>query len=182
MPDAQLAHGRARCRRAEVLVDLQEGALDERELGDVGHDRSCYPHGGPPMQEHIDTFEEFWPHYVHAHRNPINRMCHYVGTTAAIGSVATAAMTFNPLWLLAAPVAGYGPAWFGHFVFEKNRPATFRNPIRSLRGDFKMYLLALRGKMADEVERICGGDMPLDHTHEDHLGHASNGTTATAAA
>lgn len=141
------------------------------------------------MQEPIATFDDFWPHYVHAHRNPVNRMCHYVGTTAAMGSLATAALTLNPAWLLLAPVAGYGPAWVGHFVFEKNRPATFQHPLWSLRGDFKMYFLALRGKMADEVERICGGgsDMPPDHTHEDHLAqqqgaHGPNGATATASA
>jgi hypothetical protein len=140
------------------------------------------------MQKHIETFDDFWPHYVHAHRNPVNRMCHYVGTTAAIGSVAAAALTLNPAWLLVAPVAGYGPAWVGHFVFEKNRPATFQHPVWSLRGDFKMYFLALRGKMAAEVERVCGGDLPLEHTHEDHLAraaqaaHGTNGTTATASA
>jgi hypothetical protein len=140
------------------------------------------------MQERIETvsnFEDFWPHYVHAHRNPVNRLCHYVGTTAAIGSVATATLTLNPLWLLVAPVAGYGSAWVGHFVFEKNKPATFQHPLWSLRGDFKMYFLALRGKMADEVERVCGGDMPPDHTHADHLaaaaGASTNGTTAATA-
>ncbi len=34
---------------------------------------------------------------------------------------------------------GYGFAWVGHFVFEKNRPATFVYPIYSLRGDFTMW-------------------------------------------
>jgi len=124
------------------------------------------------MQDHIETFEEFWPHYVHAHRNPVNRALHYAGTTAAIGSVATAAVTLNPLWLLVAPVAGYGPAWVGHFFFEHNKPATFQHPLWSLRGDFRMYLMALRGKMADEVERVCGGDLPEGHTHETHLEQA----------
>jgi hypothetical protein len=138
------------------------------------------------MQDRIDTFDEFWPHYVHAHRNPANRLCHYVGTTAMLGTVATAAVTLNPAWLLLAPVAGYGPAWFGHFVFERNKPATFQHPLWSLRGDFKMCLLALRGRMGDELERICG-DLPPDHTHDDHLAAASragayaNGT-ATASA
>jgi hypothetical protein len=131
------------------------------------------------MQD-IRTFEDFWPHYVHAHRNPINRACHYAGTTAAIGSVATAAITMNPLWLLVAPVAGYGPAWVGHFVFEKNRPATFRNPLWSLRGDFKMYLLALQGKMSAEVERICG-ELAGDHSHDDHVAHSANGAAAATA-
>jgi hypothetical protein len=101
------------------------------------------------------TFEEFWPYYVSEHRDPANRALHYVGTTLVIGTVATAAITMNPAWLLAAPVVGYGPAWIGHFFIEKNRPASFKYPLWSLAADFKMYGLALRGKMAEEVERIC---------------------------
>ncbi len=132
------------------------------------------------MQESIDTFEEFWPHYVHAHRDPINRGLHYMGTTAVLGAVATAAITLNPAWLLVAPVVGYGPAWIGHFVFEKNKPATFQHPLWSLRGDFKMYFLALRGRMGDEVERVCGGELAPDHTHADHLAGASHGGNAHA--
>ncbi len=100
------------------------------------------------------SFEEFWPYYVGEHKDPLNRGLHYLGTTLAIGSVATAALTLNPGWLLVAPVVGYGPAWFGHFVIERNRPATFTYPVWSLRGDLKMLSLALAGKMADEVERL----------------------------
>ena len=132
------------------------------------------------MQATIDSFEAFWPHYVHAHRNPVNRALHYAGTAAMLGTVATAAVTLNPAWLLLAPVAGYGPAWIGHFVFEHNKPATFQHPLWSLRGDFKMCALALRGKMGEEVDRICGGDLCADHTHDDHLGYA-NGTAASPA-
>lgn len=132
------------------------------------------------MSDTVHSFEEFWPHYVHAHRNPVNRALHYAGTTAVIGTVATAAVTLNPGWLLLAPVVGYGPAWVGHFFFEHNKPATFQHPLWSLRGDFKMYGLALRGKMRDEVERLCGGDLSPDHTHEDHLAraHAAGETRA----
>jgi hypothetical protein len=36
-------------------------------------------------------------------------------------------------------VVGYSFAWVGHFIFEKNRPATFQHPIYSLMGDFKMW-------------------------------------------
>ena len=31
-------------------------------------------------------------------------------------------------FLLAAPVVGYGFAWYSHFKFEKNKPATFQAP------------------------------------------------------
>jgi hypothetical protein len=130
----------------------------------------------------IQTFEEFWPHYVHAHRHPVNRALHYTGTAAAVGTVAAAALTFNPGWLILTPIVGYGPSWVGHFVFEKNKPETFEHPLWSLRGDFKMLSLALRRKMGTELERICGGDLAADHTHADHLAaRGANGATATEA-
>jgi hypothetical protein len=131
------------------------------------------------MDVRIETFDEFWPHYVHSHRHPVNRALHYVGTTSAIGTVVAAAVTLNPAWLLATPVVGYGPAWIGHFFFEKNKPATWEHPLWSLRGDFKMYVLALRGKMKIEVERLCGGDLSADHTHSDHVVRALDAARST---
>jgi hypothetical protein len=50
------------------------------------------------------------------------------------------------LWM-AVPIAGYGFAWVGHFFFEKNKPATFKYPLWSLRSDFKMYFDILSGKI-----------------------------------
>ena len=58
--------------------------------------------------------------------------------------------------LLLAPVAGYGMAWVGHYVFEKNRPATFGSPkhaVWSLRGDFRMWKHMVMGTMAGELEK-----------------------------
>jgi hypothetical protein len=51
-------------------------------------------------------------------------------------------------WLVAAPLCGYGFAWIGHLVFEKNRPATFRHPLYSLMGDWVMFWQILTGKIA----------------------------------
>ena len=61
--------------------------------------------------------------------------------------IATAIVTGHAAWLWLAPVAGYGCAWIGHFVFEKNRPATFTHPLYSLMGDWVMYWQILRGKV-----------------------------------
>lgn len=104
--------------------------------------------------ERFRTFEEFWPFYVREHSNKLNRTLHVIGTTGAIGCLAAAAITRRPLFLLAAPVVGYGFAWFGHFFVQKNKPATFTYPLWSLMGDFKMWGLTLAGKMDAEVERV----------------------------
>jgi hypothetical protein len=43
-------------------------------------------------------------------------------------------------------VVGYGFAWVGHFVFEKNRPATFKYPLYSLMGRFRLWFEVVTGK------------------------------------
>jgi hypothetical protein len=108
----------------------------------------------------IESFDEFWPYYVGAHKKPLNRALHYVGTSCALGCVAAGVVTANPLWYLAAPVVGYGPAWIGHFFIEGNRPATFGYARWSLLADLKMLGLALQGKMDDEVTRLFGSADP----------------------
>ncbi len=47
--------------------------------------------------------------------------------------------------MLAAPLAGYGFAWLGRFAFEKNRSATFRQPLFSLLGDFRLFFETVTG-------------------------------------
>jgi hypothetical protein len=42
---------------------------------------------------------------------------------------------------------GYLPAWIGHSIFERNRPATFEYPIYSLIGDFAMFKDILIGRI-----------------------------------
>ena len=110
----------------------------------------------------FESFEEFWPFYVGEHRNPISRGLHYAGTSMAIGTVGAAVVTLNPAWLILTPIVGYGPAWIGHFVVEGNKPASFKHPLWSLRGDLKMLGMALRGKMADEVTRLYGSASPTE--------------------
>ena len=52
-----------------------------------------------------------------------------------------------PPAIVAAPVVGYGMSWIGHFVFEKNKPASFKQPIYSFMGDWVMYGQIWRGKI-----------------------------------
>ncbi len=127
--------------------------------------------------EKIETFEQFWDFYVGEHKNPTTRLLHFVGTTTAMGCLATGLVT-RQRWLMAvAPLAGYGPAWFSHFFIEKNKPATFKYPLWSLQADFVMWWKIATRTMQAEVDRVArqqeerGRAAP--DAHADHAGIAN---------
>lgn len=93
------------------------------------------------------SFREFYPFYLNEHSNVRCRRMHFAGSTLVLAVLVLAIVSGNAWWLLLAPVAGYGFAWIGHYVFEKNRPATFTHPLYSLLGDWVMYWQILRGKV-----------------------------------
>ena len=93
------------------------------------------------------TFREFYPFYLSEHRNLACRRLHFIGTSLVIVLVAVAIGARNPWWLLAALVCGYGFAWVGHFAFEKNKPASFKQPIYSFIGDWVMYFQIWKGQI-----------------------------------
>ncbi len=95
------------------------------------------------------SFAEFYPYYLSEHENRTSRRLHFCGTLGVL-SIAVCALfgVINAWWLLALPVCGYGFAWLGHFVFEKNRPATFQHPFYSMAGDFVMFKDMLIGRIA----------------------------------
>ena len=85
------------------------------------------------------SLAEFYPHYLAEHSNPVSRTLHVAGTAGVIALAIGAVATKRPQLLLAMPLAGYGLAWLGHFMFERNKPATFRQPLYSLASDFLMF-------------------------------------------
>ena len=93
------------------------------------------------------NFEEFYPFYLGEHADRTSRRLHVIGTSAAVLQMLTAVFLREPLLLLSALVTGYGFAWVGHYVFEKNRPATFKYPLYSLRGDFRMAREVFSGRI-----------------------------------
>ncbi|MDO9624020.1 MAG: DUF962 domain-containing protein [Pseudomonas sp.] len=100
-----------------------------------------------PTSDRYTSFAEFYPYYLQEHSNPICRRLHYVGSLLVLGILAYALTTQQWLWLLAMPLAGYGFAWVGHFVFENNRPATFKYPLYSFLGDWVMLKDAFSGRI-----------------------------------
>jgi hypothetical protein len=95
-----------------------------------------------------DSFAQFYPYYLSQHEHRLCRRAHFLGTSSAIAAIAQYVATPVPWWPLLAVVTGYGGAWIGHFVFEKNRPATFDYPWYSFRADWVMYWEMLTGKLS----------------------------------
>jgi hypothetical protein len=95
---------------------------------------------------HYRNFREFYPFYLDEHRDPVCRRLHFIGSTLVLLLMPVALIARDWRWLLLMPVVGYGFAWVGHFMFEKNRPATFRHPVYSLTGDWVLYWQVLTGK------------------------------------
>lgn len=84
------------------------------------------------------SFGEFYPFYLSEHSLPICRALHYVGTCLGLSLAIYFTITAQYSFLLLALVPGYTLAWIGHFIFEKNRPATFKYPLYSFLGDWVM--------------------------------------------
>ena len=87
----------------------------------------------------LRSFAEFYPFYLAEHMNRTCRRLHFVGSTLVLVCLATGLVRAQPIYLLYAVLCGYGFAWVGHFVFEKNKPASFKRPLYSFMGDWVMY-------------------------------------------
>ena len=102
---------------------------------------------GRMSTERFTRFADFYPFYLSEHSNATCRRLHFIGSTGVLGCLFQLLRTGNPTWVLYALLCGYGFAWVGHFVFEKNRPATFKYPLYSFIGDWVMYADIWRGRI-----------------------------------
>ena len=102
------------------------------------------------MSEQIQAygrFQEFYPYYLAEHSNRTCRRLHFTGSALVLAMLTYIFITGSWLLLATLPLIGYGFAWVGHFLFEKNKPATFRYPLYSLMGDWVMFKDMLTGKI-----------------------------------
>ena len=91
---------------------------------------------GEPIR--YQSFKEFYPFYLAQHKDPVCRNLHYLGSILVLFILCVSLFTSNYYLLISLPIVGYGFAWLGHFMFEKNRPATFQYPLYSFFADWVM--------------------------------------------
>jgi hypothetical protein len=94
------------------------------------------------------TFQEFYPYYLEQHRDKISRRLHFFGLLLALIWLGIVCLSsINGWYALFSFLLGYGSGFIGHFVFEKNKPATFSYPFYSFVSDFVMAKDILTGKI-----------------------------------
>ena len=98
------------------------------------------------MNKRYRSFSEFYPFYLSQHQDRTCRILHYIGSSLVV--LTFIYILFSQKWgmLLLLPVIGYGFAWIGHYIFEKNRPATFEYPLYSFMADWVMLFRALTNR------------------------------------
>ncbi|MGC3820976.1 Mpo1-like protein [Acinetobacter sp. G11] len=105
-------------------------------------------HPEPEFQLPIQNYHEFYRFYLTEHRNVMSRRLHVVGSSIGLYCVTKAIRHKKAKYVLYGLVAGYACAWVGHFVFEKNKPASFKQPLYSFISDWRMFADALRGNLS----------------------------------
>lgn len=94
------------------------------------------------------TKQKFYDFYLEEHQNMACRRLHFAGSSFGLLGLAKSVKTRSPKPLLKGIAAGYACAWVGHFFFEKNKPASFKFPLKSFASDFRMYTDVLRGRLS----------------------------------
>ena len=94
------------------------------------------------------TKQSFYDFYLDEHQNMACRRLHFAGSSFGLLGLAKSVKSRSPAPLLKGIAAGYACAWVGHFFFEKNKPASFKFPLKSFVSDFRMYSDVLRGRLS----------------------------------
>ena len=99
----------------------------------------------------IEIYRDFWPYYLCEYSHLSFSILHYIGTTIAISFIFYLTATLNMWAILGALVSGCGFAWMGHLVIKKNHPATFTYPFWPIYSDFRIYFLAITGRLGPHL-------------------------------
>lgn len=100
------------------------------------------------FQLSIQNYHEFYRFYLTEHRNIMSRRLHVVGSSVGLYFFSKAIRQRKAKYFVYGLLSGYACAWIGHFIFEKNKPASFKQPLYSFISDWRMFSDVLRGNLS----------------------------------
>lgn len=96
----------------------------------------------------IRDYHEFYRFYLTEHRHIMSRRLHVAGSSIGLYFFSKALRQRKAKYLAYGLLSGYACAWIGHFIFEKNKPASFKQPLYSFISDWRMFADVLRGNLS----------------------------------
>ncbi len=102
----------------------------------------------PQFNLPIKNYHEFYRFYLTEHRDITSRRLHAVGSSVGIYFFSKAIRQRKAKYIAYGLVSGYACAWVGHFIFEKNKPASFKQPLYSFISDWRMLSDVVRGNLS----------------------------------
>lgn len=102
----------------------------------------------PEFQLPIHDYPTFYRFYLTEHRNIMSRRLHATGSSIGLYFFAKAILKRKPRYFAYGLVSGYACAWVGHFMFEKNKPASFKQPLYSFISDWRMLADIVKGNLS----------------------------------
>ncbi|WP_312050287.1 DUF962 domain-containing protein [Acinetobacter courvalinii] len=96
----------------------------------------------------IKKYDEFYRFYLTEHRNIASRRLHAAGSSIGLYFFSKAIRKRQTKYALYGLVSGYACAWVGHFFFEHNKPASFKQPLYSFISDWRMLSDIARGRLS----------------------------------
>ena len=100
------------------------------------------------VQLPIKNYQQFYRFYLTEHRDILSRRLHVAGSSLGLYFLSKAIRKRQPKYVAYGLLSGYACAWVGHFVFEKNKPASFKQPLYSFVSDWKMFSDVMRGRLS----------------------------------
>jgi len=96
----------------------------------------------------IRDYHEFYRFYLTEHRHIMSRRLHVAGSSIGLYFFSKALRQRKAKYVAYGLLSGYACAWIGHFIFEKNKPASFKQPLYSFISDWRMFADVLRGNLS----------------------------------
>ncbi|MFW2036374.1 Mpo1-like protein [Acinetobacter junii] len=96
----------------------------------------------------IKDYNEFYRFYLTEHRSIASRRLHVAGSTLGLYFWSKAIRQRKAKYLVYGLLSGYACAWIGHFFFEHNKPASFKQPLYSFISDWRMLSDVVRGRLS----------------------------------
>jgi hypothetical protein len=93
------------------------------------------------------NMREYYEMYLTLHQNKICRRLHVLGQIMTLLWI-VGCLNYGYYWfLILSPLVVYPFAWSGHYFFEKNQPAAFKDPVKAKLSDWMMLFDIIRGKI-----------------------------------